>query len=111
MIKGLLQLLLFQALGEIISIALLPALPGPVIGMVALLAWLLVRKNVDDDLARVSAALTRHLGLLFVPAAVGIMVFLPELRTHAWAVTSILLASVVCSLAATAGVLKLWSKP
>ncbi|MDH5265027.1 MAG: CidA/LrgA family protein, partial [Betaproteobacteria bacterium] len=43
MIAGLVQILLFQGLGEIVARFFLPLIPGPVIGLVLLLAWLRVR--------------------------------------------------------------------
>ena len=46
MIAGLVQILLFQGLGEIVARFFLPLIPGPVIGLVLLLAWLRVRGSV-----------------------------------------------------------------
>ena len=40
MIAGLVQILLFQGLGEIVARFFLPLIPGPVIGLVLLVAWL-----------------------------------------------------------------------
>ena len=107
MIRGLLILMLFQGLGEFISKGLTLTIPGPVIGMGCLLAVLLVKKEVDGDLAAVSAAFSQHLGLLFVPAAVGVVSFLPVLNAHGWAVALVLLLSVAITIVATALVLRL----
>ena len=106
MISGLLQILFFQGAGEVLSKLLLPGLPGPVLGLVMLLAWLIYRGEVNPDLAGVAQAFSRHLGLLFVPAAVGVVLFLPELRAHALAILAALVVSVVLTLAASALVLK-----
>jgi holin-like protein len=107
MIRGLLILMLFQGLGELISKGLALTIPGPVIGMGCLLTVLLVKKEVDDDLAAVSAAFSQHLGLLFVPAAVGVVSFLPVLNAHGWAVALVLFLSVAITILATALVLRL----
>ncbi len=101
--------MLFQGLGELISKGLALTIPGPVIGMGCLLAVLLVQKEVDGDLAAVSAAFSKHLGLLFVPAAVGVVSFLPVLNAHGWAVALVLLLSVAITIMATALVLRLSS--
>ena len=106
MIRGLLILMLFQGLGELISKGLSLGIPGPVIGMAFLLTVLLVRKQIPEDLATVAAAFSQHLGLLFVPAAVGVVSFLPVLSTHGWAVAVILLISVGVTIVATALVLR-----
>jgi holin-like protein len=107
MIRGLLILMLFQGLGELISKGLALTIPGPVIGMGCLLAVLLVKREVDGDLAAVSAAFSQHLGLLFVPAAVGVVSFLPVLNAYGWAVALVLLLSVAITIVATALVLRL----
>ena len=107
MIRGLLILMLFQGLGELISTGFALSIPGPVIGMVCLLAVLLVKKEVNPDLATVSAAFSQHLGLLFVPAAVGVVSFLPVLNTYGWAVALILLISVAITITVTALILRI----
>ena len=107
MISGLLQILLFQGLGELVSKLLLPTLPGPVIGLVLLLTWLMFRGAINASLAGVADSFSQYLGLLFVPAAVGVVLFLPELRANALAIGTALLVSVVLTVASTALVLKL----
>ncbi len=99
----------FQGLGEIVSKFLLPLIPGPVIGLVSLVMFLKFRKSINAELDLVATTLTQHLGLLFIPAAVGVVMFWPQLRSHALAVTVALVASVVLCIAVTALVLKLIS--
>jgi holin-like protein len=107
MIAGLVEILLFQGLGEIASRFALPLIPGPVIGLVLLLAWFRLRRRVAPEVELVANALVQHLGLLFVPAAVGVVMFWPQLRSHAVAVVAALVGSVVLTVAVTALVLKL----
>lgn len=109
MIAGLVQILLFQGLGELVSKFLLPSIPGPVIGLVLLLGFLALRRRVPESMETVASALVQHLGLLFVPAAVGVVLFWPQLRSHALAVTAALLASLVLTIAVPALVLRLLS--
>ena len=109
MIRGLVQILLFQGLGEIISKLLGLPIPGPVIGLVLLLATLLIRRRIDADLDLVATAFTQHLGPLFIPAAVGVVMFVPQLADHGLTIAIILLISVATSVAVSALVLK-WRK-
>jgi holin-like protein len=110
MIAGLVEILVFQGFGELASHFVLPLIPGPVIGLVLLLAWFQLRKGVAPAVELVASALVQHLGLLFVPAAVGVVMFLPQLRSHAVAVASALVASVVLTIAVTALALKILSR-
>jgi putative effector of murein hydrolase LrgA (UPF0299 family) len=110
MIFGLVQILLFQSLGELISQFLLPTLPGPVIGLVLLVAWLVIRKGVNAELALVADGFSQYLGLLFVPAAVGVVLFLPQLKANALAIISALIGSVILTIASSAIVARLLSK-
>lgn len=110
MIPGLLQLLAFQGIGELLARFVVPIVPGPVLGLVALLAWLRLRGRVGDGLDAVAGAFARHLGLLFVPAAVGVVTFLPLLRGHLAALLLALLASVLATIATSAWLLKTLSR-
>ena len=110
MIFGLVQILLFQSLGELISHFLLPSLPGPVIGLVLLVVWLVLRKGVHAELAMVADGFSQYLGLLLVPAAVGVVLFLPQLKANALAIISALLGSVIFTIASSAIVARLLSK-
>lgn len=109
MISGLVQILLFQSLGELLSKFFLPTLPGPVIGLVLLIAWLVFRKGINDELALVADSFSRYFGLLFVPAAVGVVLFLPQLKANALAIVSALLLSVALTIATSAIVVRFLS--
>ena len=106
MISGLVQILIFQGLGELITYFFLPLIPGPVIGLILLLGFLALRRSVNASLDDVAATFSQHFGLLFVPAAVGVVMFWPHLKTHAVAVAAALVVSVVLTIAVTALVLK-----
>lgn len=105
-IQGLLQLLIFQALGEVISMFLVPFIPGPVVGLVLLLGFLVSVGRVPQSMDLVGSGILQHLGLLFVPASVGVVMFWPLLKENALAVTAALLLSVVATIFVTATVLK-----
>lgn len=107
MIPGLVSILLWQGAGELISHFLIPTLPGPVIGLILLLAYLLLARRVPHSMQTVSDAFSQHLGLLFIPAATGVVLYLPQLREHAGAVVLALVVSVTLTMAVTVLVLRL----
>lgn len=102
MIRALATLLLFQALGETLRVAFALPVPGPVIGMALLAAWLLLRPAEAAALRDTSQGLLRHLSLLFVPAGVGVMLHAGRLADEGLAIAAALVVSTVASIAATA---------
>jgi hypothetical protein len=110
MISGLVQILLFQSIGELVSKFLLPTLPGPVIGLVLLVLWLVLRKELNAELALVADGFSQYLGLLFVPAAVGVVLFVPQLQANALAIISALVGSVILTIGSSALVVRFLSK-
>jgi len=80
MLAALATLLVFQCLGEGLSYLFHIPAPGPVVGMLLLLAYLGLRPASVAALEATALELLRHLSLLFVPAGVGIMVSASALR-------------------------------
>lgn len=83
MIKGFLTLLIFQWLGELVTLATGAPIPGPVFGMLLLLLALLVRQKASQSLQESSHTLIQYLSLLFLPAGVGIF-FLSDAIQAQW---------------------------
>jgi holin-like protein len=110
MLSGLVQILLFQSIGELVSKFLLPTLPGPVIGLVLLVLWLVLRKEINAELALVADGFSQYLGLLFVPAAVGVVLFIPQLQANALAIISALVGSVILTIGSSALVVRFLSR-
>ncbi|MEJ7137696.1 CidA/LrgA family protein [Amphibiibacter pelophylacis] len=104
MIAALALLLGFQLVGEALVVALGWSVPGPVIGMLLLLAVLVWRGGPGEDLRQVSGTLLQHLSLLFVPAGAGVLVHAHLLGQDAGIIAAALLGSTVLSLVVTAGV-------
>ena len=102
MIDGLVRILLFQGVGEVIAKFVIPLVPGPVIGLVLLLAFLVWRGRVPEGVDLVSSAFMRYLGVLFVPAAVGVVLFWPHLQRQALAIAVALVVSAVATVAVSA---------
>ena len=106
MLAALTQLLLFQLAGEVIAHGLALPVPGPVIGMVLLFAFLVLRQGPSHDLQGTSQGLLQHLSLLFVPAGTGVMLHLHRLQDEWLPILMSLVVSTAVTLAITALLLK-----
>lgn len=104
-------LLVFQMAGELISSGLDLPVPGPVIGMLLLFAVLLWRRPPHSaGVLRVSEAMLRHLQLLFIPAAVGVITYLSVLRADALPIVGGLLVSWLAGLVTVAFLVTLMTR-
>jgi len=74
-----------------------------------LVAYLTFKGDVNPSLGMVADSFRQHLALLFVPASVGVVLYLPDLKANALAVTVALVVSVIIAIAVTALILKLFS--
>jgi holin-like protein len=99
-------LLIFQTLGEGLSYAFSLPIPGPVIGMLLLFCFLLLKRDAVDKLAPTTLEFLRHLSLLFVPAGVGIMVHAQRVANEWLPILVALVISAAVSLVVTALVLR-----
>ncbi len=106
MLRAVTILLLYQLAGEVIARALSLPVPGPVIGLALLFATLVIRGAVADDLRDTANGLLAHLSLLFVPAGVGVMVYLDRIGREWIAIFTALVVSTVLTIAVTALVLR-----
>ena len=104
-LAGFAWLLLLQTAGELLSRGLALSVPGPVIGMLLLLAALR-SDRVRVPVASCADFLLAHLSLLFVPVAVGVMGYLPLLRDHGLRLLLVLVLSTWIGIAVTALVLQ-----
>ena len=102
MIAAIATLLLCQLLGEGIHLLSGLPLPGAAIGMFLLLGWLLLRPGERPTLVQVSAWLTAHLSVMFVPAAVGLIEEGPVLAKNGVAIVVATLASTLLTMVVTA---------
>ncbi|MFT8719196.1 CidA/LrgA family protein [Acetobacter sp.] len=108
-----LALLLFQLIGSAIQKMLSLPVPGPVIGMFLLAAVLIFkRRRVPEgenphagfdspELSTLSRSLIACLGLLFVPAGVGLMTEMPLLTANALPIAVALFGSTLLGLMVT----------
>lgn len=102
MLDAIALLFVCQLAGEAIHrLSGLP-LPGSVIGMLILLGWLGAVRRPRPRLEAVSAWLTAHLSILFVPAAVGVMEEGPALSRHGLALVAATMVSTLLTMVVTA---------
>lgn len=109
MVLGFAILLVCQLLGEVASRGLGLPVPGPVLGLVLLVAGLAVwgRRRSDAEVAaspvaRVGDGLLASLGLLFVPAGVGVIQYGGLMRAQALPLALSLVGSTALTLVVTA---------
>jgi holin-like protein len=116
MIGAFLVLITCELVGEIVRGALDLPIPGPVIGMFLLASVLVVRDRLDrpatpEALDRTAGALISHMGLLFVPAGVGIIAQAGLLRSQWLPIVAGLVGSTVLGLAVTGLVMHWTNRP
>lgn len=106
MLSALMSLIGFQLIGELLRDALHLPIPGPVIGMFLLTATLVLRG--DGNLGKPTAALDdvaqgliTNMGLLFVPAGVGIIAERGLLRQEWLPILGGVLGSTIISIIVT----------
>jgi putative effector of murein hydrolase LrgA (UPF0299 family) len=102
MIQALTLILLCQLAGEVAVQSAGLSIPGPVVGLLLLLAWLSLRGGVSEGLERTSSALLGNLSLLFVPAGVGVVTYLGVIRDMWLPLSVALVGSTLVTLAVTA---------
>ncbi|MCS0589191.1 CidA/LrgA family protein [Massilia norwichensis] len=106
MLQAFAVLLVFQCLGEGLVFLFGWPVPGPVTGMLLLLAALVAVPRLQDVVESGASELLRHLSLLFVPAGVGIVVAASSGSGQWLAIAASVVASTLVTLAVTALVLQ-----
>ena len=102
MIGAIALLLVCQLAGEAVHRLTGLPLPGSVIGMVLLLAWLAFVPRERLTLTQVTGWLTAHLSIMFVPAAVGVMQEGAILSRYGLGIVVAVVVSTLLTLAVTA---------
>jgi holin-like protein len=106
MLPALTALLLCQLIGDAaVRLVGLPV-PGPVLGLVLLLATLALRRGVPGSLESTASGLLKHFSLLFVPAGVGVLQHLGRIEAEWLAIAAALLVSSVATIVVTAVVMR-----
>lgn len=82
MVNAVMIFLIFQLIGEVTIRTLSLPVPGPVVGMLLLFLVLLIRDPLVETVEPTSQFILQHLTLLYVPAAVGVMVHLSLIQNE-----------------------------
>ncbi|WGD50216.1 CidA/LrgA family protein [Bradyrhizobium sp. CB1650] len=113
-IPAFLILLACELAGDLLHQMLALPVPGPVIGMSILAAALAFRREgptaksaIIDSLEHTAETLIRHMGLLFVPAGVGLIAQIGVLRAQWLPIAAGLIGSTLLGLA-VAGLVMHW---
>jgi holin-like protein len=103
-LRGFTLLLILQLGGEALSRWLSLPIPGPVIGFALAALSLVAVASIRLPLKSAADAILPHLSLLFVPAGVGVVLFLKELAEDGAAIAVAIVLSTWVGLAVTAWV-------
>lgn len=102
MLEEIARLFVCFALGEILSRSGLLPFPGSVIGLVLLYANLLILGRLPAALGILADNVLGFLGMLFVPAGVGVLAYLDLFRTEAVPIAAAVLGGTAVTVAVTA---------
>lgn len=104
---GLLKIFVYLCVGEwLVQLTGFP-MPGPVVGLVVMLADFLLRGAVDGDVARIFDVASPHLTLLFIPAGAGIAAHADLLGTGLLAIVAAILGGTLATMLVTAFVFRM----
>lgn len=111
MLNALTLLVFCQFVGEVAARGLGLPVPGPVVGLLLLLAGLMLRARLgrggpSEALKSTASGLLGNLGLLFVPAGVGVVTQLDILGRNWLPVAASILVSTAIGLAVTGWVMQ-----
>lgn len=98
LLRGLTWLVLFQLVGTALNHLFLSVLPGPIIGLMLLIIYLMIRGEVSEPISLAASSLLKYLPLLLVPPAVGVMVYAGQIADDFWAIVGSLVLSLMISL-------------
>lgn len=110
MLPFLALLLTCQLAGEVLARVTGIPVPGPIIGLVLLFAGLALRRRRAEALDEPADALLAHLSLLFVPAGVGVVQYLPLLADQWLPVAASVVGSAVIAIAVTGLAMRLLAR-
>jgi holin-like protein len=90
-----------QLAGEAAARGLALPVPGPVLGMVALFVFFVLRGGIPAEVGRIADTLLGALSLLFVPAGVGLILHVPRLAADWQPIVAALVVSTGLTIALT----------
>jgi holin-like protein len=102
MLEQIARVMLWLCVGEIIARSHLLPLPAPVTGLILLYAELSIRGRLPDDLGVLADRVLQFLGMLFVPAGVGVIAYLDLLKVEAVPILAAVIGGTAITLFVTA---------
>jgi len=99
-LRGLAWLLALQSIGELLARGFSLPFPGPVIGMILLLAAL-QWDPIREPVGACADFLLQHLSLLFVPVGVGVMTHLSLVAAYGLQILVVIVLSTLLGLVVT----------
>ena len=102
MLEQIARVLFWLCIGEIASRSGLLPLPAPVTGLVLLYVELTIRGKVPEDLGVLADRILQFLGMLFVPAGVGVIAYLDLLRLEAVPILAAVIGGTAVTIVVTA---------
>lgn len=103
-------LLVCQLVGTVIAHAAGWPIPGPVLGLILLLVLLIIRGGPSPEVHGLAQGLLKSLGLLFVPAGVGIISEGAVLKENALAIVVAIPVSTVIALSVTGLIMQYFAR-
>lgn len=110
MLTSVTALLGCQLAGEFLVRLMDLPIPGPVLGLVIMLAGLALRGGAPEALRTTADGLLRHLSLLFVPAGVGVMLHFERIGDEWLALVGAVILSTWATIAVSAVVFRIVSR-
>jgi holin-like protein len=110
MLRAIFVIFFFQLLGEALKKFFEMRIPGPVLGLILLLVFLISLKrfktaaitNLKEDVINTSNYILNYLSLLFVPIGVGVVMHLSYLENNLFKVLIIVFISTILTIGLTA---------
>jgi holin-like protein len=107
MLEQIARVLCWLCVGEIAARSGLLPFPAPVTGLILLYAQLAVRGQLPDELGVLADRLLQFLGMLFVPAGVGVIAHLHVLKTEALPILAAIIGGTAVTLFLTMSIANL----
>lgn len=96
-----------QLAGDLLAEQFGIPIPGPVIGMMLMLAYLVVSGGVSESMQTIASPLLRHMSLLFIPAGSGILLYLELIKDEWLPIAVAITVSTLVTLLVSASVMRL----
>lgn len=115
MLKGIFFIFLFQLIGEVVQKVLQLTFPGPVIGLILLIVFLLITDNTrlkliskpfENEVVRAAEGILQYLSFFFVPIGVGVVIHISLIEDQLLKVLALLFIGTVATIGVTAWVMQ-----